>query len=328
MGKIFGVRVKASATSVITKKDVSDYISGKSGLSAGLITLHTNNNIPTGWLLCDGAEHSCTEYQSLYNIIGSIYNEHPTLGSATQGKFRVPDFRDVFPVCASGSPSIGQYNTSGWNHTHTLPEHTHTLNSHTHQFSSHSHSVPSHSHSYSHTHTVSDHYHIITEHSHSFPWHAHSHNLTAYVTHYHKIYSDNNSNNGVADSASFPRSGDSSGTANTVNTSYEVASVSAVNMTIGVGSGPSSINAHPAFNSGSSAASLGTHIAQPSGLGVETSNGNSENSSVAISDRGLSSASNTAYSAGSNTINTNLSGASITGTANPPYFGIHFIIKT
>ena len=54
-------------------------------------------NIPTGWLLCDGSEISRTEYANLYNAIGVCWGTGN--GSTT---FNLPDLRGMFLRGVSG----------------------------------------------------------------------------------------------------------------------------------------------------------------------------------------------------------------------------------
>ncbi len=46
-------------------------------------------NVPEGWVLCDGAAYSKTDYEALFNVIGYLWGKE-------EDNFRVPDLRGVF----------------------------------------------------------------------------------------------------------------------------------------------------------------------------------------------------------------------------------------
>ena len=56
----------------------------------GDIKMRASENVPTGWVECNGASYSMTLYPALFNEIGYSWG-----GSA--GNFNVPDFRGVVP---------------------------------------------------------------------------------------------------------------------------------------------------------------------------------------------------------------------------------------
>ncbi len=57
---------------------------------AGTIVPFGGTNIPSGWLLCDGASYSTTQYPELYSSIGINF------GGVLGANFNVPDFRGRF----------------------------------------------------------------------------------------------------------------------------------------------------------------------------------------------------------------------------------------
>ena len=59
----------------------------------GSISLWNTNTPPTGYLICDGATYSKSQYPDLYDALGSDYQI-----SAEQ--FKVPDFRGLVPIGA------------------------------------------------------------------------------------------------------------------------------------------------------------------------------------------------------------------------------------
>ena len=91
----------------------------------GSITAYAGLNIPNGWLLCDGASYSTTDYADLFSVIGYRY-------SSTSGdSFNVPDLSGQF-IRGSSDTSVLHDNSSGDNaRSHTLttaqmPSHSHS----------------------------------------------------------------------------------------------------------------------------------------------------------------------------------------------------------
>ena len=95
--------------------DGIDYLGPNS--MTGLIAFYPVNNIPSGWLRCDGAAYSRTTYAKLFNKIGTIYGAGD--GSTT---FNVPDLYNYFIRCWDGiSPfnSIQEGQVGGHYHSFT-----------------------------------------------------------------------------------------------------------------------------------------------------------------------------------------------------------------
>lgn len=91
---------------------------------AGFIYVNPSDSLPDGFLWCDGAEHSRTEYPELFAAIGTLYGEGD--GSTT---FNVPDLQTRVPVGAGDSFELGD---TGGEVEHTLtpeeaPEHSHRM---------------------------------------------------------------------------------------------------------------------------------------------------------------------------------------------------------
>lgn len=89
---------------------------------AGSIQMFAGNAAPAGWLFCFGQEISRTNYDVLFDAIGTTYGTGD--GSTT---FNLPDLRDRFPVGAGSSYAL---NAKGGANTVTLstsqiPAHTH-----------------------------------------------------------------------------------------------------------------------------------------------------------------------------------------------------------
>jgi len=84
-----------------------------------------SNNIPTGYLLCNGASISQTTYSKLYSVIGNTYLNGRTSSSTT---FYLPDLRGMFVrgvgtnttySGVAGASTTGTYQTSSVeNHFH------------------------------------------------------------------------------------------------------------------------------------------------------------------------------------------------------------------
>lgn len=64
------------------------------GVPIGTILPFAGNNVPNGYLLCDGSEVERTRFPELFDVIGNIYGV-PTVGVNT---FRLPDLRGRFPL--------------------------------------------------------------------------------------------------------------------------------------------------------------------------------------------------------------------------------------
>lgn len=73
-----------------------DVFVGDLGLPIGAILPYSGTTIPSGFLLCDGAEVVISQYPSLYQTIGITYNgTAPLVGINT---FRLPDLRGRFAL--------------------------------------------------------------------------------------------------------------------------------------------------------------------------------------------------------------------------------------
>jgi microcystin-dependent protein len=115
--------------------------SDRSALPAGSIAPYAGDvtTPPPGWLVCDGADKSPTEFPDLFAAIGTTYNTqiNPTTGSAwappaTAGNFRVPDYRGLFlrgvgvPVDLNAVALGGYYLDQFKEHRHLLSYSTST----------------------------------------------------------------------------------------------------------------------------------------------------------------------------------------------------------
>ena len=119
--------VKGNGSSAYTAAvDGVDYL-GPASL-AGIIAFYPIDNIPAGWLRCDGSAYSRTTYARLFNIIGTIYGTGD--GSTT---FNVPNLYDYFIRCWDGSRpfNVAQEDQVGV-HTHAFSGETGVESAHTH----------------------------------------------------------------------------------------------------------------------------------------------------------------------------------------------------
>ena len=76
-----------------------------------IIIYSSNNEIPSGWLLCDGAAISRSSYSSLYSVISTTWGSGD--GSTT---FNLPNFNDCWlkgSSIAGSSVSAGLPNITG-----------------------------------------------------------------------------------------------------------------------------------------------------------------------------------------------------------------------
>lgn len=130
----------------------------------GLIAPYAGSTAPSAWLLCDGSQVNRVAYKTLFGVIGTTYGAGD--GSTT---FHLPDLRQRFPLGKAASGTGSTLGSTGGNidHTHSGGSHTHSITSgggHTHTGGAHTHGAgtlagPSHTHTISnqsgHTHTIS-----------------------------------------------------------------------------------------------------------------------------------------------------------------------------
>lgn len=89
----------------------------------GEIRLFAGNFAPVGWLLCQGQVLPISQYDVLFNLIGTTY------GGDGQNTFQLPDLRGRVPLHQGSGHLIGE---QGGVETVTLttqqiPQHTHAL---------------------------------------------------------------------------------------------------------------------------------------------------------------------------------------------------------
>lgn len=89
----------------------------------GEIRMFAGNFAPAGWYMCEGQLLPISEYETLFNLIGTTY------GGDGQSTFAVPDLRGRLPIHFGGGFTLAE---TGGVETVTLtvnqiPSHTHTL---------------------------------------------------------------------------------------------------------------------------------------------------------------------------------------------------------
>ncbi len=82
------------------------FLNNSYSMPVGSIIPFGSNDIPTGYLACDGSEISKTDYADLYKVIGNSF------GTPTDTtKFKLPDLRNRFIQGADGN--LGRYVEEG-----------------------------------------------------------------------------------------------------------------------------------------------------------------------------------------------------------------------
>ncbi len=84
---------KGSATAGLIRES-RDVFVGDLGVPIGAIMPFAGNNVPYGYLLCDGSEIEQVKYLDLYDVIGNTYGT-PSIGFGT---FKLPDLRGRFAL--------------------------------------------------------------------------------------------------------------------------------------------------------------------------------------------------------------------------------------
>ena len=91
-----------------TKQYVDEKVSASTGVPAGTIIHYAGLTVPSGWLICNGANVSRTDYAALFAAIGTIYGTGD--GSTT---FGLPNLDGRFLEGTTYTGSVGTYHSAG-----------------------------------------------------------------------------------------------------------------------------------------------------------------------------------------------------------------------
>lgn len=94
----------------------------------GEIRMFAGNFAPAGWMFCEGQQLPISEYETLFQLIGTTY------GGDGQNTFALPDLRGRIPVHMGQGPGASQSYTIGQTGgvetvtltTQQIPTHSHT----------------------------------------------------------------------------------------------------------------------------------------------------------------------------------------------------------
>lgn len=126
-GKVINQKDSTNETSTYSCKYIDENVGGGDTLPIGAIVPFGGNNIPDGWLECNGEVYLISEYQELYDAIGLTWVNSSVHGAST-GYFCVPDLGGRVPVGQTDELSAlnydGTYVMGGYGgnekHTHTI----------------------------------------------------------------------------------------------------------------------------------------------------------------------------------------------------------------
>src|SRR3954469_24576662 len=93
----------------------------------GEIRMFAGNFSPVGWMFCDGSLLPISEYETLFQLIGTTY------GGDGRVNFALPDLRGRLPIHEGNGHTLGE---RGGEQGHTgsiaeVPTHTHVFNAST-----------------------------------------------------------------------------------------------------------------------------------------------------------------------------------------------------
>lgn len=101
-----------AASAKVADSVVWENVSGRPDLSAlippGTIIHYAGRTVPSGWLICNGANVSRTDYAALFAAIGTIYGAGN--GSTT---FGLPNLNGRFLEGTTSTSSVGNYRSAG-----------------------------------------------------------------------------------------------------------------------------------------------------------------------------------------------------------------------
>jgi microcystin-dependent protein len=94
----------------------------------GEIRMFGGNFAPAGWAFCDGSLQPISEYETLFNLIGTTY------GGDGQQTFALPDLRGRLPIHMGQGPGLGSYVIGQTGGTETVTLNTNQIPAHNHLF--------------------------------------------------------------------------------------------------------------------------------------------------------------------------------------------------
>ena len=145
--RVFAKSIPPSTeTSLFAKTDRGNEF--QVGAPTGSVISFAGLNAPDGWLMCDGSSISRTDYEALFQAIGTSWGEGD--GSTT---FTIPDLRgrfikgveEFYPVGELGGQSSHNHAVQIFGSTDAESSHVHSIPSHQHiiqQSNDHSHYIP------------------------------------------------------------------------------------------------------------------------------------------------------------------------------------------
>jgi microcystin-dependent protein len=269
----------------------------------------TSENVPIGFLLCNGGEISQSVYPQLFGYYQTLSFPYGTGNGSTT--CNLPNLKSRFPIgVGTNVSSLGS--TGGTlNHVHTMGDHTHTQ-THTHSMS-HTHNID-HNHTINHKHSIAAHTHDM-DHIHWVPAHYHGVSGSASgANHSHFVPTSNATAAGA--------SGIRGGTTTTPSYTYNTGAATGWTATTGGSVGNTAIrNGNSGFWSGTSIAD--TTSGNPVS-GSITSTYTGSTTAQTINTQGPSVANLDSYT--SNTGNMTTS-ENVTAS-NPAFLVVNFIVKT
>ena len=133
---------RVSGTTGVFKTSKAAFIASIAANPPGAIIAFAGSTVPSGWLLCNGAEVDQLTYPTLFSIIGFTYKDAGLLSDLGVDKFALPDLRGRFPLGLDNMGGSAAGRTTGLRgselgngagsedvtiQSENLPDHTHSL---------------------------------------------------------------------------------------------------------------------------------------------------------------------------------------------------------
>lgn len=104
-----------------TQNTVKPVVLINSNIPPGTVVAYAGNDIPDGWLICDGRPINSSQYAALYNAIGTIWGA----GNSRAGEFNLPDFRGLFLRGLDSNRGLDPSRKMGTRQDDALQDHAH-----------------------------------------------------------------------------------------------------------------------------------------------------------------------------------------------------------